>query len=435
MGTTKESVKSFLQRFPLLFRFLRSIVRRIRGIKARAGTQSFKSRWDGASSLGIKEWKKGERSFDKSRLLAIDKPKEESDKLDEAIEHYTRAIETGSEIADWYVCRGRAKNRRGMFNDETKSDFQKAIELSDGKNLFCFNEYMSFLWETEGVSPEMMELFTRAIERSSIVSPNILARYASGLLDIGDTDGAHHYYQKAKALSRKSVEHFLPLAALATERSQHPDNMEKKDALLYRYLKENEGKLEQLLKANSNSIAVVGNSPKELGTGKGKIIDEHELVVRFNEYSIDPPYDRDYGVKSNIWVRSIGNSVAHRDMSEFKLVLFSGINLPSRYRDWNMVRFYTKRGIPVALFPTDIQYELVEKIKAVPSSGICICYMLHKMIGPLDRNSVFGFGFTDHLGKDATAQHYYDAKPPSGRHNWPGEKALFSTLLKMDLLE
>lgn len=45
------------------------------------------------------------------------------------------------------------------------------------------------------------------------------------------------------------------------------------------------------------SIAVVGNGPCELGQCRGYEIDEHDYVIRFNNYKIDG-YQEDYGSKT-----------------------------------------------------------------------------------------------------------------------------------------
>ena len=55
------------------------------------------------------------------------------------------------------------------------------------------------------------------------------------------------------------------------------------------------------------NIAIVGNGPSELGSNHGKEIDNHDLVIRMNNYQIDG-FEKDYGKKTDIWIRGVGSS-------------------------------------------------------------------------------------------------------------------------------
>ena len=70
------------------------------------------------------------------------------------------------------------------------------------------------------------------------------------------------------------------------------------------------GVLANLIK-NASSIAVVGNSGRELGKKLGKQIDGHDIVIRFNNY-LGEIYAEDYGVKTDIWVRGGNKDIKDR---------------------------------------------------------------------------------------------------------------------------
>jgi hypothetical protein len=57
---------------------------------------------------------------------------------------------------------------------------------------------------------------------------------------------------------------------------------------------------------NGKSIAVVGNGPQLVGLGKGKEIDSHDIVIRFNNVNLSKEFAEDYGIKFNIWAKNNG---------------------------------------------------------------------------------------------------------------------------------
>ena len=50
----------------------------------------------------------------------------------------------------------------------------------------------------------------------------------------------------------------------------------------------------------SDSLAIVGNGPCDLGNGCGDEIDSHDIVIRMNNYVIEG-YEKDYGSKTTHW--------------------------------------------------------------------------------------------------------------------------------------
>ena len=70
------------------------------------------------------------------------------------------------------------------------------------------------------------------------------------------------------------------------------------------FLEQHEGSFAKLIRENKGSICVVGNSPCEIGRRLGRAIDDHALVVRFNNFSTSPAHAQDYGVKCDVWCRS-----------------------------------------------------------------------------------------------------------------------------------
>ncbi|MBT9292556.1 glycosyltransferase family 29 protein [Prosthecodimorpha staleyi] len=189
--------------------------------------------------------------------------------------------------------------------------------------------------------------------------------------------------------------------------------------------------LQQLLSDRSKTIAVVGNSPVQIGRGAGAEIDAHDIVIRFNNFSEDDRFTVDYGRKTTIWARSGGHiDVWRRPPGGFEFVLFSGAD--RRYHGaqaWDVLE--TERaGGRAAFVPTRIFVELVKALDRVPSAGLLILHWLRKIRGPLAAGGVsyYGFKLTDQ--NDGTNRHYF-ANPTQakGRHDWDAEAAYLATVI------
>ena len=128
------------------------------------------------------------------------------------------------------------------------------------------------------------------------------------------------------------------------------------------------------------SVAVVGNAVFK--TELGAEIDEHEIVIRFNNYVIDE-YEEYVGKKITWWCAHpyIWNykhhhdpSICHRHYKEHKV---KGTVIRPRYNFWQ---------------------EYYDKYEKVLSSGMTICYIFDRLEIEVD-----AYGF-DHF----KTGHYYD---------------------------
>ena len=108
---------------------------------------------------------------------------------------------------------------------------------------------------------------------------------------------------------------FYPLVAdLAFKLNQYDAEI-KKCALVWNKLENNRTNhsLEKYLR--NKKIAIIGNSPNLLGKNKGPDIDKADVVVRFNNYSIQN-FEKDYGRKTNIWVCCQAGDSVKKDMTK-----------------------------------------------------------------------------------------------------------------------
>jgi hypothetical protein len=192
--------------------------------------------------------------------------------------------------------------------------------------------------------------------------------------------------------------------------------------------RQNYGTFRSLVEANAGSICVVGNAPAEVGRGLGNKIDSHALVIRFNNYSMEPAYWSDYGRKTDVWVRGSHylNILRRTEERYAHTVIADDMYWRTPNGQDNLIDgMLFKRRIEDA--PRRLLTDLVLELGARPSSGIIILAWLKQILGTLDGVSVFGFALSDQL---KGLRHYFADRRVSGlEHNWLGERALFERLM------
>ena len=172
--------------------------------------------------------------------------------------------------------------------------------------------------------------------------------------------------------------------------------------------------LRKLLEKNNN-YCIVGNSPKEAGKAQGKEIDKHSLVIRFNDFSTDKKFQKDYGKKTNIWIRGTNDKLVYT--MEQKKKLFSRFDLiilrAKDKRNKEFRDYCAKNNVSYFIFDRNIEIELTKKLKACPSTGLLTLYHVGKIIGKVEPERVFGFSFCrENRTKNAKGRqvHYYNNK-------------------------
>lgn len=195
-------------------------------------------------------------------------------------------------------------------------------------------------------------------------------------------------------------------------------------------LSQNLLKLKKLLSDTSLRVAVVGNSPCELGLGKGAEIDSHDVVIRFNHFDVTPPFDIDYGKKTTVVF-----SIYHEENSRQRAcyvepggfwvyaALIQGYC--SSDGDWTHCTSILEEGV---INPTilDHQYrlEFTKRFGHLTSTGLYVTAWLKSLRGHLDRSSFYGFSFVDQVGVGQRA-HYFDNEAASQAHDWNREAEYF----------
>ena len=293
-------------------------------------------------------------------------------------------------------------------------------------------EWIRARWLYEGPSMELIEIALKAA--------NILAEQRIELLREGL---ALAFLQNETAIVRKlltlcpelamSYKLILPLAAylrsssgglgssLSTERA-HIFEL----ADLYDHLKSGTKSLVDTLRNQSITLAIVGNSPCELGYKRGPLIDSHDLVARFNLFSTDDKFVADYGQKCSIHVRRPApeeyNSLSHKA----GLTVLNWADLPYRLRRHGSALKLFREGVKLAGFPLGFHQPLYRELKAQPSAGLVFASLIKSVRGILPRESCFGFSFVDQIAE--TSAHYFQEARPSFKHRWLEERSMFERM-------
>lgn len=186
----------------------------------------------------------------------------------------------------------------------------------------------------------------------------------------------------------------------------------------------------------NRNVAVIGNSNCEKGLGKGKKIDNYDLVIRFNNFSVDGEFSEDYGKKTDIWARVDNESEILRDITnDTKMVIIpKNISLCKEESFYDKVIQYDNQGVSVISYPSNLTEEL-SRLYGLdrPSFGVKMVYWIYKARGKLSREDFYGFSFTDQL-KDWSNRHYFKLNKEEQAyngvsHNWQLEKIVFEALL------
>lgn len=194
-------------------------------------------------------------------------------------------------------------------------------------------------------------------------------------------------------------------------------------------------KFEKALKKQIDplSFCVVGNSPIELETERGKLIDGYKTVIRFNDYSVS--FEKDYGKKTDIWVRATNDVVIEtlneKNSKQHDLVIFRS----QSDKNSKSVQHFEKFKKPYVITPKIYEQHLSGQLGAIPSTGLLFLYILKENKYVITKRNVFGFSFFDDEDIKKHGNHHYfnvnSNKNSNGillaKHNWLKEKEFFKS--------
>lgn len=287
-------------------------------------------------------------------------------------------------------------------------------------------------WLFQGASERLLEEVLHISEQLSAKEKKALLREALSLaLQLDDKSTVRKLLHDWPELKTTFLS-VLPLAPYLLSHGIEPTSDRKSIvdyAELYAKLQQDTAALMEIIREKGRSLAIVGNSPCEIGFGQGARIDAHDLVARFNVFSTSEQFAIDYGTKCNIHVRSLPEDENANELSAVSdTVVLSRADLIYRNRDWKNVLQLAHSGAKLATFPAGFHQRLYKALGGAPSSGIAFCALAKQERGILLRSSCFGFAFIDQIGPKPSSAHYFRDARPSFKHQWKRERELFDKL-------
>jgi hypothetical protein len=198
---------------------------------------------------------------------------------------------------------------------------------------------------------------------------------------------------------------------------------------LIRHFIDSRGTTAHLLADRSKSVCVVGNSPCLLGLKRGREIDSHDFVMRFNNFET-LGYEQDTGRRTDIWVRGRQRSDWRYDGRKPLSMIVAGP--PTFWRMKNGQNFAADcklANLSVEEVETRTYYGAVKQIGSPPSSGLLMVWWLICLRGSLDGVTLVGF---EPAGQSDGLKHYFPRprRVTSVPHDWGCEQEVLSSWIK-----
>lgn len=173
---------------------------------------------------------------------------------------------------------------------------------------------------------------------------------------------------------------------------------------------------EQMIQDSKLGLCVVGNSGSLINSGLGEFINQHETVVRFNNFQNSKSSALDIGKKIDVWMIS---PIYSASVPDVKWMVVSGPDVLFHRRNWNKFRKLSSNKVRVLTVPLIIWKSVVKQLKAPPSAGILFLAWLKMLLGSWDNIFVAGFSYS--YSKTIPYHHANSRHKAVERHNWEAE--------------
>ncbi len=217
----------------------------------------------------------------------------------------------------------------------------------------------------------------------------------------------------SKGIYRHKARQLLNLIAEAQHNVEMtPAVMPPYQSLVQAWRKQQNQHYQALVEELSNSrVIVVGNSPTLAGQKLGAQIDQHDVVIRFNQFSSEHTATVDIGQKLTIWVMAPGYDGPVPDAVDW--IIIAGPQMLWWQQQWPQL--INHRGAVLGV-PLQSWRASVQQLHAPPSAGFLIIQWLRSFM-PFKQLSITGFGIKPKL----PYHHAIKGHQAVTRHNWPAE--------------
>ena len=314
----------------------------------------------------------------------------------------------------------------GLWHDKYFFDFHEM--LATDLELRCLILSINYKRIKYGWSlGELEELAGSRSGKRYSNNPSFCVLVASLFHEIGIFEKTLEFLTRALALNPSSIDGYLGLSSFALDHNLILSAIPQKDTEKLQRFYSKVQTFSTFFKneLSGKKIAVVGNANSGRGRSDGNFIDAHDHVFRFNNFPSERLYEKDYGKKTTVWVRtpSIHEVPMRTDIWPETIIISSPLMLHTKNGNWKWMMEYCDRDEKLVLFDASVFRDLVQRLNAPPSAGLLAAFNISKLSHDLSHIHFLGFDFN--TGKQS---HYFDNQKPASRHNWGTEKVVFSNI-------
>ncbi len=274
---------------------------------------------------------------------------------------------------------------------------------------FFFERRAEEIWRYFGATEEVCRLLAR-LERDSLWKdlPSAGLIFIASQLERGEKAKAAESLKKYTAVNgTDNLWKILPVAAFAHAKGFSTDLI-RRAAILNGTFERNAKMFDALI--TGKSVSVVGNAPTEIGGGNGAKIDASDIVIRCNNFKT-LGYERDYGRKCSVWVKSFESDINH-DRPDIvpppKLILYRSCPSHEILRSPELIAVMENdmRKAPISGMSLNDYSRARRCLSNLPTTGwlaLDKVLSLHEKISGL---RVFGFSFLKNLHGVSYGLHY-----------------------------
>ena len=302
--------------------------------------------------------------------------------------------------------------------EEVSALFQEALAMAGDDKTAIVQRYVEFLNKNALDTPHLLEVMEQFERMRNIWEPRfarIWAIYIAALVRAGDLDKASTVLKRYAAIYKnlRCLAEIVPAARFA-----HANGFSSKlvamAALVAEETEKNAKMLESMLRAKS--VAVVGNGPFELGRGRGREIDAHDVVIRFNLTLPDSRTAADYGRRTDIMAL---NGCLHHDKRRIPrgtiILLSDGLErFPVRRSLLVLLASLVKHGTAaLTAIPMETHLEIARLGCLDPSSGLAVIALVKSFNPEISQKDLYGFAHTRPEETEffsARGQYHYDVQ-------------------------
>ena len=189
----------------------------------------------------------------------------------------------------------------------------------------------------------------------------------------------------------------------------------------------------KVLGDKDSTVCIVGNGPSIMKTKKGALINEHDIVIRFNDFKIKG-YEKHVGNKTTHWFTGLGGQQTPRrasDIKQIQTVIYS--HMTDRINSRVNMKILGRPSKPVLYVNRKMRTYIINKYFSptmCPTTGIfTICLLLEYYNKPI---SIIGFDFKR---SNETMLHYFGkATKYIKEHNFEKEKDIIRKLVLLGMV-